>query len=182
MFPEVEASRVRSFGDDKREREAPMARWCGEVTNSVKVDLGASNICSSDRNHAEEPVFPPPEQSDSLVQHEKVMQPLGDIGRHREEFTWGYRSGCVPHCVMIFNKRTDEMSTLFDNPSSGTMEPVVVTRVDAHRIRCPDTIARVRAPYPVFNVHRDRKDREERRSDNSASSGEFTSKLKRSCT
>ena len=105
-----------------------MARWCEEVTNSVKVDLDTSNICSSDRNHAEEPVFPPSEQSDSLVQHEKVMQPLGNIGRHREEFTWGYRSGCVPHCVVIFNKRTDEMSTLFDNPSGGTMEPVVVTR------------------------------------------------------
>lgn len=29
---------------------------------------------------------------------------------------------------VIFNKRTDEMSTLFDNPSGGTVEPMVVTR------------------------------------------------------
>ena len=42
-------------------------------THSVKVDLDASNICSSDRDHTEEPVFPPPEESHSLIEDKKVM-------------------------------------------------------------------------------------------------------------
>ena len=66
------------------------------ATDSVKVDLNTPNIRSSDGNHAEKSVFPSSEESDSFVQHKKVMQPLGDIGRHREEFTWECRSGLVP--------------------------------------------------------------------------------------
>ena len=82
-------------GRDQRVREA---------TNSDKVNLNTSNVRSSDRNHAEEPVFPSSEKSDSLVQHEKIMQPLGDIGRHREEFAWGRRSGRVPYFAIVFKK------------------------------------------------------------------------------
>jgi len=62
--------------------------WFHGATHCVKVDLDASNVCSTDGNHAEEPIFPPSEECDSLIQHEKVMQPLGDIWRDREEFTW----------------------------------------------------------------------------------------------
>ena len=105
-----------------------MAGWCGGVTNSIKVDLDTPNVRSSDRNHTEEPMFPSSEESNSFVQHEKVMQPLGDIGRHREEFTWGYRSDRTPHCPAMSNRRTNKMSTLFDDPSGGTMEPMIVTR------------------------------------------------------
>ena len=50
-----------------------MTRWQVQETYSVEVDLDASNIGSSDGNHAEEPVFPPSEESNSLVQDEKVM-------------------------------------------------------------------------------------------------------------
>jgi len=105
-----------------------MKSYCEEATNGVKVDLNTSNIRSSDRYHAEEPELPPSEESNSLVQHEKVMQSLGDIGRHRKEFTWGWRSGRVPQSPVTFNKLTDEMSTLFNDPSGGAMEPMVVTR------------------------------------------------------
>ena len=40
-------------------------QWQGSegAPNSVKVDLNASNVRSSDMNHAEAPVFPPPEES-----------------------------------------------------------------------------------------------------------------------
>lgn len=76
---------------------------------SVKVDLDAPDVRSSDGDHAKEPVFPSPEESNSLVQNEKVMQPPGDIGRHREKFT-------------------NEMPALFDDPSGGTVEPMVVAR------------------------------------------------------
>ena len=44
------------------------------ATNSVKVDLDSFNVRSSNRDRAEEPVFPPPEESDSLARHEKIIQ------------------------------------------------------------------------------------------------------------
>lgn len=34
----------------------------------------------------------------------------------------------MPQSPVTFNKRTNEMSTLFDDPSGGAMEPMVVTR------------------------------------------------------
>ena len=34
----------------------------------------------------------------------------------------------MPHCVDMPNTRTNEMSTLFDDPSGGTVEPMVVAR------------------------------------------------------
>ena len=75
MFPEVEVFRVHSSEDpgnvdikNGRGREQGV-----EATHGVKVDLDASNVRSSDRDHAKEPVFPPPQEGNSFVQNEKVM-------------------------------------------------------------------------------------------------------------
>ena len=66
----MEAFHVRSFeGPAEVTTVSEGDQWqdSERATNSVKVDLDASNVRSPDRNHAEEPVFPPPEESNSLV-------------------------------------------------------------------------------------------------------------------
>ena len=116
----------------------------------VKVYLDTSNVRSTDGNHAEEPMFPPSEECNPFIQHEKVMQPLGDIRRDREEFTWD-EGQLTCHRSSTFNKRTNEMSTLFNDPGSGTVEPVVITRgeidnAEVKGISRPDTGARGASP------------------------------------
>jgi hypothetical protein len=95
-------------------------------------------------------MFPPSQESYSLVQHEKVMQPLGNVRRHREKFTWN-EGQLVCHRLRSFNKRTNEMSTLFDDPGGGTMEAMVVagSEVDDAKekgISGPDASSRGTSP------------------------------------
>ena len=57
----------------------------------------------------------------------------------------------MPQNAVTFNRRTDEMSTLFNDPSGGTVEPVVVTRGEVDNaeekgISGPDTSSRGASP------------------------------------
>ena len=57
----------------------------------------------------------------------------------------------MPRNAVAFSKRTDEMSTLFNDPSGGTVEPVIVTRgeidnAEVKGISGPDASSRGASP------------------------------------
>ena len=127
--PEVEVSLFHSSGGPVGVTiVSPTVRRRGCVAYRVKVYLDTPNVHRSDRYHAKESVFPPSKESNTLVQNEKVMQPLGDVRRHRKEFTFGWGSVYLPQSSTMVGPRTDEMPALFDNPGGRAVEPMVITR------------------------------------------------------
>lgn len=56
------------------------------------------------------------------------MQPLGDIGRHGEEFTYGWEVRSRATKSILVNRRTDKMPAFLNDPSGGAVESMVVSR------------------------------------------------------
>jgi hypothetical protein len=54
-------------------------------THLVEVDLDGTDVRGADGDHAEEAVSPTAEECYALVEHEQVLEPARDVGRHAEQ-------------------------------------------------------------------------------------------------
>jgi hypothetical protein len=53
----------------------------------IEVYFNAAHVRRAYGNHAEKPVPPAPEHSDTFVQHKQILHALCHIGRYRKQFT-----------------------------------------------------------------------------------------------
>lgn len=75
-------------------------------TYGVEVDDDAADVGGTDRDHAEEAVFPASEQRNALIQDKQVLEALSHPGRHGKEFA------CKEKYVLANNPISNKESSL----------------------------------------------------------------------
>src|SRR6266542_6744783 len=92
----------------------------------IEVDVDTTDICGTNRNHAEETMSPTSEKSNTLVKHKEVFQSLCHERGNREEFTWCLPVSIKEENMRMWSQHTKEMPPLLDYPCRRAMEPVII--------------------------------------------------------